>query len=90
MRTLSDTEMMLHGHGMMLAEILYRMPDARSLLQSFTWQDFDQAPEFPKLRAFLDFWSNELDGPLHSVRYSHRQLIAPGEWRRVDGVLTLH
>ncbi len=90
MRALSETEMMLHGHGMMLAEILYRMPDARSLLQSFTWQDYDQAPEFPKLLAFVDFWKKELEGPLHSVRYSHRQLIGPGEWRRVDGVLTLH
>ena len=90
MTSQTETEMMLKGHGLTLAEILYRMPDHRSVLQSFTWQDYDLAPDFPKLRQFLDFWREQLDGPLHSVRYSHQRLIRPGEWRKVDGVLTGH
>ncbi len=90
MRNASETELMLSGHGLTTAEILYRMPDYRSVLQSFTWQDYDQAPGFPRLRAFLDFWAERLDGPLHSVRYCHQKLIAPGEWRKVDGEFRLN
>ena len=85
-----ETEAMLMGHGLTTAEILYRMPDCRGLLQTYTWQDYDLAPRFPKLHAFLEFWENQLDGPLHSVRYSHQRLIRPGEWRKVDGVITIH
>ena len=54
------------------------------------WQDYDLAPEFPQMYGFLDFWENNLDGPLHSVRYSHQKLIKPGEFRRVDGEILLN
>ena len=87
---LSETERMLAGQGLMTAEILYRMPDFQKILQSFLWQEYDTAPEFPKLHGFLDFWQRELDGPLHSVRYCHRRLISPGEWTKVDGEIVLH
>lgn len=88
--SLSETEKMLAGQGLTTAEILYRMPDFQTVLQSFVWQDYDTAPDFPKLYDFLDFWERELDGPLHSVRYTHRRLISPGEWRKVDGEIVLH
>lgn len=88
--TISETERMLAGHGLTIAEIFYRMPDHRALLQTFVWQDYDIAPEFPVLFKFLDFWEAKLDGPLHSVRYSHRQMISPGEWRKVDGEFLLN
>lgn len=90
MTTPCETELMLTGHSLLTAEILYRMPDCQRLLQTFTWQDYDLAPEFPKLQGFLEFWQEELDGPLHSVRYTHQKMIRPGEWRKVDGVITLH
>ncbi|NEI38513.1 aspartate-semialdehyde dehydrogenase [Rhizobium leguminosarum] len=72
------------------AHILYRMPDFESVLQSYVWQDYDLAPDFPEMHRFLDFWQSKLDGPLHSVRYSHQRLIGPNEWRRVTGQLLLH
>lgn len=84
-----ETELMLSGHGLTTAEILYRMPDAKALLQTFVWQDYDLAPRFPKLTKFLEFWMESLEGPLHSVQYSHRKLIAPGEWRNVRGEFVL-
>lgn len=85
MKNDSEVELILSGHGLTTAEIIYRMPDYRSVLQTFIWQDYDLSPKFPKLLKFLDFWRETLDGPLHSVRYSHQQLISPGEWRKVDG-----
>jgi len=80
----------LDGYSLATAEILYRMPDAHSLLQTYVWQDYDMAPRFPVLRKFLDFWTRELDGPLHSVRVAHCALIGPAEFRMVDHELTLH
>ena len=90
MDAMTETERMLAGQGLTTAEILYRMPDFRTVLQSYLWQDYDTAPDFPRLHAFLAFWTRELDGPLHSVRYTHRRLISPGEWRKVDGEIVLH
>ena len=90
MRDATEIELMLNGYGLTTAQILYHMPDHPHLLQSFLWQHFDLAPKFPALYRFLDFWQEKLDGPLHSVRYTHRRLIAPNEWRKVDGEIVLH
>ncbi|MBA5777649.1 usg protein [Stappia sp. F7233] len=86
----ADFRRQLEGYGLLTAEILYRLPDHPKLLQSFIWQTFDLAPEFPELKKFLDFWQRDLEGPLYSVRLAHRHLIKPTEWRLVDGELTLH
>ena len=80
----------LEGYGLTTANILYRMPDHPSVLQTFVWQQYDVAPRFPVLVKFLDFWSRELDSALHSVRVAHSGLIKPAEFNLVDGVLTLH
>ena len=71
----------LKDYRLTTAEILYRMPDHPEILQTFVWQDMDLAPEFPVLRKFLDFWSRELDGPVHSVRVASARLIKPASWR---------
>ena len=89
-RTDPDFRRQLEGYSLATAEIFYRMPDARDLLQTFIWQDYDMAPRFPNLRKFLDFWTRELDGPIHSVRLAHAQLIRPTEVRYVGSELVLH
>ncbi len=71
----------LSGYGLTTAHILYRLPDHPALLQTFVWQEYDLAPEFPELTGFLDFWRREIDGPLHSVRVAHQRLIGPAECR---------
>jgi uncharacterized protein Usg len=86
----SETELMLKGYGLTTAELYYRMPDYRNVLNSFVWQEYDLAPDYPKLFGFIEFWQEKIDGPLHSVRFTHRKLIAPGEWRNVVGEFRLH
>ncbi|MEM6381779.1 MAG: usg protein [Pseudomonadota bacterium] len=88
--TREDMKLMLEGYGLTTANILYRMPDHPSLLQTFIWQTLDLAPEFPRLEKFIAFWKAELDGPLHSVQFAHRRLISPGVWRHVDGDFPIH
>ena len=71
----------LEGYGLTTAEILYRMPDHPTLLQTYVWQEYDLFPKFPELRRFLDFWGRTLDGALFSVRVAHDRLIKPAELR---------
>lgn len=78
------------GYSLTTAEILYRLPDHRQLLQSYVWQDFDLAPRFPKLSEFLDFWTTNLEGPLYRVRVAHKELISPTEFSFVAGELRVH
>ena len=86
----SETELMLRGYGMTTAEIYYRMPDYRSVINSFVWQHMDLAPDYPELFRFIEFWQGNIEGPLHSVRFTHRKLIGPGDWRNVVGEFRLH
>jgi len=80
----------LQGFSLTTAEILYRLPDFPRLLQSYVWQDYDVAPNFPKLVDLLDYWAANLDGPLYRVRVAHRRLIAPQEFTFVRGELRLN
>jgi uncharacterized protein Usg len=77
----------LAGYGLTTAEILYRMPDHPTFLQTYVWQDYDTAPDFPTLMKFLAFWREKLDGPLHSVRVGHTRLIKPAEFTTFDAEL---
>ncbi|WP_209888694.1 usg protein [Rhizobium leguminosarum] len=85
-----DMEKQLQGYGLTTAQILYHLPDHPAILQTYVWQDYDLAPDFPEMRGFLKFWEEKLDGPLHSVRYVHRKLISPTEWRALKGEFILH
>jgi uncharacterized protein Usg len=77
------------GYGLATANILYRLPEHPTLLQSFVWQFYDVAPEYPRLIKFLDFWVAEIDGAIHSVEVAHRQLVSEAEIRlaRFEGRL---
>ena len=86
---MSALDKQLRSYRLTTAEILYHMPDHPSLLQSFIWQEYDLAPEFPELRRFLDFWMRNLDGRLHSVTVAHADLVKAPEARAVSAELTL-
>lgn len=78
-------ELMLKGYGLTTAEMTYRMPDHKNVLNTFLWQDYDLAPDYPRLFEFIEFWHDSIEGPLHSVRFTHRKQLAAGEWRNVVG-----
>lgn len=80
----------LRDYRLTTAEILYHLPDHPGILQTFVWQDYDLAPNFPVLRRFLDFWSHSLEGKLHSVKVASARLITPAEMRMSRCFMTLH
>ncbi len=75
----SDFRRQIEGYGLTTANIIYRLPDHPSLVQSYIWQDYDLHPHFPELRKFLDFWAHRIEGALHSVTVAHSSLIKPAE-----------
>ena len=86
----TDLERQLAGYRLTTAEILYRMPDHPHLLQSFIWQKLDLAPRYPELRGFLDFWEQEIEAKIHSVRVASARLIRPGGLRHAGHLMRLH
>jgi uncharacterized protein Usg len=86
----AETELMLRGYGLTTAELFYHFPDFPHVLNSFIWQEYDLAPDYPEMFRFIEFWQATIEGPLHSVRFTHRRLIRPGDWRNVVGEFRVH
>jgi uncharacterized protein Usg len=80
----------LRDYRLTTAEILYHLPDHPSLLQSFIWQEYDHAPEFPELQRFLGFWVKEIEGRLHSVTVASKKLITPEDVRMCSHEFLIH
>ena len=85
-----DFRKQMGGYGLTTAQILYRMPDHPSLLQTFVWQNYDLFPKFPELQRFLAFWIEKLEGPLHTVLVAHSRRIKPAELKAIDGEFRLN
>jgi uncharacterized protein Usg len=43
------------------------------------WQTLDEAPEFPRVRSFLDFWRREIEAVIHSVQVTASGLVTPSK-----------
>lgn len=80
----------LRGARLLTAEVLYYMPDHPSLLQTFMWQTLDEAPKYPRLKAFLDHWRREIEAVIHSVRVAHGEPLDVPGWRNAKAMITRH
>lgn len=67
-------------------EIIYRLPDYHSILQEFLWQTLDRPPEYPRMYKFLDYWIENIEGPIYSVRIASVDIILPGKYNLVDQI----
>ncbi len=87
---MSDARPQLREYRLTTAEIFYHLPDHPDLLQSFIWQKLDLAPDFPELRRFLEFWSRNIEGKLHSVKVGQARFAGWTRFRHVSASLSLH
>lgn len=85
-----DFARQLRGERLTTAEVIYYMPDAPALLQRFMWQTLDLAPEFPRVRQFLEFWRREIEATIHSVTVASAGLVRPARLRMGHDMGTLH
>lgn len=87
---ISEFERQLRGERLATAEVIYFMPDHPALLQAFTWQTQDIAPDYPRIRAFLDHWKSEIEAVIHSVRVSVAGGVGPARFRDVQDLGLIH
>jgi uncharacterized protein Usg len=87
---MSDARPQPREYRLTTAEIIYHLPDHPDLLQSFIWQKLDIAPDFPELRRFLDFWSRNIEGKLHSVKVAQARFAGRTRFRYAHASLRLH
>jgi len=80
----------LNDYRLTTAKIYYHLPDHPALLQTYVWQEYDMAPEFPQLRKFLDFWREKIEGKLHSVQVTSARLVQPPRYRAPGAYMRLH
>ncbi len=85
-----EFDLMLKDYRLTTAEIFYHLPDQPHVLQSYVWQEYDLAPRYPELHKFLDFWSHNIDGTLHSVYVASSKPFHPGAWRHAQVSLRVH
>jgi uncharacterized protein Usg len=86
---MADLKKQLSDYRLITAQIYYHLPDFHELLQEFIWQDYDLAPQYPVLNDFLQFWTREIDGKLHSVYIAKRQIVSASDYRHADWQGTL-
>ena len=87
---MTEFEAQLRGARLTTAEVIYFMPDHPALLQAFIWQTQDSAPDYPRIRAFLDHWRREIEAVIHSVRVSVAGGLGPARFRQVEDLGLLH
>ncbi len=87
---MSNLEKQLLGWRLTTAEIYYFLPDHPSIMQRFTWQEYDKSPDFPQLYRFLEFWQASLDGKLHSVEIMSADLLHRGDIELSRDLAWLH
>jgi uncharacterized protein Usg len=87
---MSSLSLQLKDYRLTTAEIIYRLPDFPDVLQSYIWQELDLAPKFPVLSQFLDFWRDNIEGPLYQVRVASAALVKPAGIRVVNKEFLIH
>jgi uncharacterized protein Usg len=88
--TMSEFERRLRGERLTTAEVLFYMPDHPKLLQRFTWQTLDLAPDYPRVHRFLQFWRREIEAVIHSVTLSGEDIVQAPRIRIAGEVGRLH
>jgi uncharacterized protein Usg len=77
----TDFETQIRGGRLTTLDLLYHLPDHPGVLQQFLWQTLDQAPDFPRIHQFLEFWRREIDAVIHSVTVSAAGIVMPARVR---------
>lgn len=83
-------ELHFKGYQLATAEILYYMPDHPSLLQSFIWQQIDLVPGYPALTRFMDFWRENIEARLHSIKVASTKILEASTYQTMQAPFRLH
>ena len=59
-------------------------------METYIWQEFDIAPQYPRLQDFLQFWLKEIEGKLHSVKVCTGGPLMPNSVHMPTFTFALH
>lgn len=91
MSTGDDLELRMKGYSLVTVNVLYFMPDHRSLVNEFIWQTLDLKPQYPRVEQFLDHWRREIDAIIKEVLISDAGYNLRGpRFTNVSAVFRLH
>jgi uncharacterized protein Usg len=78
------------GPELTSVEILYQTEGRPHLIQSFFWQDYDMAPDYPRLKKFLRFWADHFGVTVHSIHLIDQGESTPSEAHYMGYSLVVH
>ena len=64
-------------------KVIYSLPDYKNILNEFCWQTMDIPPKYPKVKTFVDYWNDYIEGIIKSLEIGHQEEFGI-QWRRVD------
>lgn len=85
----ADFTLFMKGYRHVTLNVVYYMPDHRSLLNEFIWQTLDLRPSYPRVQQFLSHWRREIDAVIKEVLLSDSDLGEAPKYRRVAEFNTL-
>ena len=79
-----------YSDGLRLAsvKVIYSLPDYKNVLNEFWWQTMDVPPKYPKVKTFVDYWNDYIEGRIKSLEIGHQEEYG-NQWRRVDREIAL-
>jgi uncharacterized protein Usg len=85
-----DFALRMQGYSLVTVNVLYYMPDHRSLVNEFIWQCMDIKPRYPRIEQFLDHWRREINAIIKEVMISDSPVVDASRFTRVDALFRLH
>lgn len=61
-------------------KIIYHLPDYHNILNEFWWQTLDRPPHYPRMKTFVDYWNEYIEGVIRSLEIGHRSEFGPIQW----------
>jgi uncharacterized protein Usg len=70
-------------------KIIYKMPDYSNILNEFWWQTLDIPPKYPRMKTFVDYWNDYIEGIIHSLEIAHVEEFGPIKWTNVTNTFKI-
>ena len=64
-------------------KIIYSLPDYTNILNEFWWQAMDHPPKYPRMKTFVDYWNDSVEGIIRGLEIGHKENFGI-QWKKVD------
>jgi uncharacterized protein Usg len=79
-------KMFVGGYSLVTINVIYYLPDHKSLVNEFMFQTMDLRPKYPRVERFLDYWRREIDAVIKEVQLADSMGLSPRHFRRIEEI----